>query len=134
MRLLGCSRFPGNADFDTAHRMFSGSCVPLPFYLSSIVGLLGQRASFYDWWWLDDVLAEDVSLDEVRKPHLGLIRDELLRWDREDLYGRLQHEKQMSWATFQLTVDFFQGELLGLADETEDHAPGHEVEPSVETD
>ena len=38
------------------------------------------------------------------------------------------------WAGFQLTVDFFQGELLGLADETEDQAPGDEVEPSVETD
>jgi len=119
MRLLGCSRFPGNADFDTAHRMFSASCVPLPFHLSSIVGLLGllgQRASFYDLWRLDDVLAKDVSLNEVRKPHRRLIRDELLRWDREDL------------------VDFFQGKLLGLADETEDHAPGDEVEPSVETE
>ena len=136
MRLLGCSRFPGNADFDTAHRMFSASCVPLPFHLSSIVGLLGllgQRASFYDLWRLDDVLAKDVSLNEVRKPHRRLIRDELLRWDREDLYRRRQH-KQIAWARFQLTVDFFQGKLLGLADETEDHAPGDEVEPSVETD
>lgn len=31
-----------------------------------------------------------------------------------------------------ITVYFFQGELLGLADETEDHEPGDEVEARVE--
>ena len=74
--------------------MLSASCVRLLFHLSSIVGLLGQCAFFYHLWWLDDVLTEDVSLNEIGKPHLRLIRDELLRWDREDLYGRRQHEKQ----------------------------------------
>lgn len=33
-----------------------------------------------------------------------------------------------------LTVDFFQGELLGLPNETEDHKPGNQIEPGVETD
>ena len=33
-----------------------------------------------------------------------------------------------------LTVYLFQGELLGLSDETEDHKPGDKVEPSIETD
>lgn len=78
--------------------MFSASCVPLPSHLLSIVdllGLLGKLASFYDWWWLDDVLAKDVSLNEVGKPYLRLIRDELLRWDREDLYERRQRKKQI---------------------------------------
>jgi hypothetical protein len=32
------------------------------------------------------------------------------------------------------TVNLFQGELLGLSDETEDHEPGDKVEPSIETD
>ena len=34
----------------------------------------------------------------------------------------------------QLTVQFFQGELLGLSDKAEDHEPGNKVEPSIETD
>jgi hypothetical protein len=33
-----------------------------------------------------------------------------------------------------LTVDLFQGELLGLSDETEDHEPSDKVEPSIEAD
>lgn len=33
-----------------------------------------------------------------------------------------------------LTVQFFQGELFGFSDETEDHEPGDEVETGVETD
>lgn len=33
-----------------------------------------------------------------------------------------------------LTVDFFESELLGLADEAEDHEPGNEVQASVEAD
>ena len=33
-----------------------------------------------------------------------------------------------------LTVNFFQGELLGLSDETEDHEPSNKVEASIETD
>jgi hypothetical protein len=33
-----------------------------------------------------------------------------------------------------LTVQFFQGQLLGLSDEAEDHEPGDEVKASIETD
>jgi len=33
-----------------------------------------------------------------------------------------------------LTVNFFQGELLSLSDETEDHEPSDKVKPSVEPD
>ena len=33
-----------------------------------------------------------------------------------------------------LTVDFFQGELLGLSHEAEYHKPRHEVQSSIETD
>jgi hypothetical protein len=33
-----------------------------------------------------------------------------------------------------LTVNFFQGELLGLSDETEDHEPSDKVKPGIETD
>ena len=38
-----------------------------------------------NWRWLDDLLAEDVALDEIRQPDLHLITEELLRRDREDL-------------------------------------------------
>jgi hypothetical protein len=38
-----------------------------------------------------------------------------------------------SWGE-NLTVEFFESELLGLADEAEDHAPCDEVETGVETD
>jgi hypothetical protein len=38
-----------------------------------------------DWRGLFDLLAEDVSLEEVRKPHSQLIVEETLGWDREDL-------------------------------------------------
>ena len=38
-----------------------------------------------DWRWLFNLLAEDVSLEEVRKPHRQLIVEETLGWDREDL-------------------------------------------------
>lgn len=31
-----------------------------------------------------------------------------------------------------LTVNFFQSQLLGLADEAEDHEPGYEVQSCVE--
>ena len=33
-----------------------------------------------------------------------------------------------------LTVQFFQRELLGFSDETEDHEPGEKVQAGVETD
>jgi hypothetical protein len=33
-----------------------------------------------------------------------------------------------------LTVQFFESQLFGLSDETEDHEPGDEIEASVETD
>jgi hypothetical protein len=38
-----------------------------------------------DWRRLFNPLAEDVSLEEVRKPHRQLIVEETLGWDREDL-------------------------------------------------
>lgn len=34
---------------------------------------------------LDDLLAEEMTLDKVRKPDLQLVAEELLCWDREDL-------------------------------------------------
>lgn len=43
-----------------------------------------------DWRRLNDLLAEDVALDEVRQPDLHLIAKELLRRDREDLVDFLQ--------------------------------------------
>jgi hypothetical protein len=42
-----------------------------------------------DWRWLFDPLAEDVSLEEVRKPHRQLIVEETLGGDREDLCEKL---------------------------------------------
>ena len=78
-----------------------------------------------------------MSLDEPGKPHFQLIADETFRWDGEDLCeDMLAGGRGVSRARegFQLTVQFFQSELLGLADETEDHKPGDKVEPSVETD
>lgn len=72
---------------------------------------------FDNWWGLGGVLLEhDVALDEVRQPGTGLVGKELSCGHREDL------------------VDFLQGELLGLADEAEDHAPGDQVESSVEAE
>jgi hypothetical protein len=69
-----------------------------------------------DWRWLLNLLAEDVTLNEVWKPDLGLVAKELARGDREDL------------------VNFFERELLGLSDEAENHAPGYEIEPGVKTE
>jgi hypothetical protein len=65
---------------------------------------------------LGDVLAHNVTLEEVWEPNAGLVLEVGARWDGEDL------------------VDFLERELLGLADEAEDHAPGDEVETGVETD
>ena len=88
MRLLGRSAFPENVDFGTAHSKFSGSCSSaiLPLKIVVLLGPLDDR------WWLDDVLSEDVSLDEVRKPHVQLVGDETFRWDREDLCERRQQD------------------------------------------
>jgi len=44
-----------------------------------------------DWGWLLDVLAEDVALDEVRKPHFQLIAEVAFRWDGENLCERRQY-------------------------------------------
>ena len=41
-----------------------------------------------DWWGLLDLVAEDVSLDEVWKPDFQFVADVLLRWDGENLCGR----------------------------------------------
>lgn len=40
-----------------------------------------------DWGRLHDLLAEDVSLDEVGKPRFQFVRDEAFCRDGEDLYG-----------------------------------------------
>lgn len=45
---------------------------------------------FDDWRWLNNLLAEDVALDEIRQPDLHLIAEELLRRDREDLVDFLK--------------------------------------------
>lgn len=72
---------------------------------------------FDDWWGLGGVLLEEnVALEEVRQPGTGLVGEELSCGHREDL------------------VDFLQSELLGLADEAEDHAPSNKVESSVEAE
>lgn len=33
-----------------------------------------------------------------------------------------------------LTIQFFQCQLFGFADETEDHEPGNQIESSIESD
>ena len=43
-----------------------------------------------DWRRLNDLLAEDVALDEVRQPDFHLVAKELLRWNREDLVDFLK--------------------------------------------
>lgn len=43
-----------------------------------------------DWRWLRDVLAEDVTLDDVWKPHGQLVADELPGRNREDLCAMCQ--------------------------------------------
>ena len=88
-----------------------------------------------------DVLAEDLGLDEPGQPDGELVTDELLGRDLEDLCD----EDVSRWFSFYfnlgdagwgvtLTVDFLESELLGLADEAEDHEPGDEVQASVEAD
>ena len=57
-----------------------------------------------------------MSLEEVWHPDLGLVRKELACRNGEDL------------------VDFLKCELLGLADEAEDHEPGDQVEAGVEAE
>lgn len=94
--------------------------------------LILRQALLDDRWRLDNVLAEDVSLDEVRKPHLQLVPDKVLGRDGENLCGTGQRGDTFSKGS--LTVQLFQGELLGLSYETEDHKPGHEIESGVETD
>lgn len=68
-----------------------------------------------NWRWLLDLLAEDVALDKVWKPHSEFVAEEVLCWDGEDL------------------VDFFERELLGLAHKGEDHEPGYEIQAGIET-
>jgi hypothetical protein len=87
-----------------------------------------------DWRWLRDLLSEDVPFEEVRKPHRQFIVEETLRWDREDLCGNRQRKRPYASSGVLLTVDLFQGELFGFSNETEDHEPSDEVEPSIETD
>ena len=51
--------------------------------LRFIISLLGL---FDDGWRLGDFLSKDVVLEEIRKEHCRLMRDETFRWDRENLY------------------------------------------------
>jgi hypothetical protein len=45
---------------------------------------------FDDWRRLDNLLAEDVTFDEIREPDLHLIAEKLLRRYREDLVEFLE--------------------------------------------
>lgn len=56
---------------------------------SSSVAILTLRLirSRDNRWWLRDIPAEDVALDEVGKPHGELVADELARRNGEDLCG-----------------------------------------------
>lgn len=78
--------------------------------------LLGMRSGGVEQRRLGNLLAEDVTLEEVWKPHLGLVLEIDGRGDGEDL------------------VELLECELLGLAHEAENHAPSDEVETGVETD
>jgi hypothetical protein len=99
------------------------------------VDILNKVGLLDDWRWLRDLLSEDVPLEEIRKPHGQLIVEETLRWDREDLCENVRQRKRPHASSgVLLTVDLFQGELFSLSNETEDHEPSDEVEPSIETD
>lgn len=70
-----------------------------------------------NWWGLGSVLLEqNVALEEVWQPGAGFVSEEFLGRNGEDL------------------IDFLQSELLGLANEAEDHAPGNKVESSIEAE
>jgi len=58
----------------------------LQFILSRVKSLVSP---LNDWRWLLNLLAKDVSLDKVRQPNLGLIRDVLTRGYRKDLCREL---------------------------------------------
>jgi len=98
------------------------------------VNIFNKVGLLDDWRWLRDLLSEDVPLEEIREPHGQLIAEETLRWDREDLCENYQRQRPHASSGVLLTVDLFQGELFGLSNETEDHEPSDEVEPSIETD
>lgn len=67
-------------------------------------------------WGLGGTLLEqEVALDEVRQPGGQLVVEEGLGRDRKDL------------------IDFFQSELLGFADEGEDHEPCNQIQCGIET-
>jgi hypothetical protein len=99
--------------------LFPFHIINQPIYRLSGDGLdsVGPGSLFDNWWGLGSVLLEqNVALDEVRQPGTGLVLEELSCGYREDL------------------VDFLEGELLGLADEAEDHAPGDQVQCGVEAE
>lgn len=75
-------------------------------------------------------MAENVSLDEVRKPNGEFIRDEALCWNGKDLCRKSVLKSKARFIL--LTVYFLQSELLGFSDEAEYHEPSNEVEASVE--
>jgi len=77
----------------------------------------------YNCGWLRDLLAEDMSLDKVRKPNGELIRDEALCWNRKHLCRKLAPKCETCLVL--LTVNFLQSELLGLSDKAEDHEPSN---------
>lgn len=56
--------------------------------------LLGVILLLDDRRWLHDLLSEDISLDEIRKPHSRLVGNVVLRWNREDLCERRQYEAE----------------------------------------
>lgn len=116
----------------------SGSChISLPVICNHVLNVslaLGRGAVlvgeggvglFNKWWWLWDLLEKDVSLNEPWKPDLGFVGKELLSRNGENSYRARQYLIQKLEMSTVLTVNFFESELSGFADETEDHDPSN---------
>lgn len=104
---------------------------PSQYLTISLGDVLSLVLLFDDWRRLLDLLAEDVALDKVRKPDFQFVADERLGWDGEDLCGGWSVSFRTQNGYVKLTVDFLQSELLGLANEAEDHKPCYQVQSSV---